>query len=545
MLKLAFGKKVFLIITGVAAFSAIMVAIPSIINTNNGVKTFAVSDARADTRLVASMSGPAVLFNADDLAVELLKLLAESEHFVAAIIYVLDEATGNYRVFTSYGDFSGTFPVPDILPYSTEILAAFEGDFVRTVGNIYAGNEKVGLVQIVTDLSYVGSFVDRTMVFVAVAFSVSIFVALYLAGFFRRIIVSPITELNETAKEITKTRDYSRRAIKHNDDELGELTSSFNNMLSVIQKINLEREQKESEILTLNETLEHNVFIRTMELEQNMQVLRKTVDDLKKTQRKLAEQEKMASLGSLVSGVAHEINTPLGVAITASSYLTQTADELFKLFNSGTLTKKDFSDAMSELVETNMMVSKNLERAAALVKSFKMVAVDQTNEDVRSFDIKDYIESVLLSLAPKFKRTTHQVIIEAPENLMVNSSPGALSQVLTNLLMNSLIHGFEDRQNGVVRIVIRQIDDLIHLDYFDNGKGVDPSIRDRIFDPFVTTARHKGGSGLGTHIVYNLVHQVLGGSLSLMGDTKQGVHFAIEFPIDVTLVTLSGKQVSI
>ncbi len=232
-----------------------------------------------------------------------------------------------------------------------------------------------------------------------------------------------------------------------------------------------------------------------------------------------------------MAGVAHEINTPIGVGITASSHLSQSIGDLYKQFENGSLTKRVFAESVEEMKETAQMISKNLERSAALVKSFKMVAVDQSSDDIRSFNVKEYFESVLMSLKPRLKRTRHQINLDIPDNLTILSSPGALSQIITNLIMNSLSHGFDGIDEGQITMRVHSDDLGLVFDYFDNGKGISEEIRERIFDPFVTTARSKGGSGLGTHILYNLVTQVLSGTVTLVDDQHQGVHFRIRFPL--------------
>ena len=231
-----------------------------------------------------------------------------------------------------------------------------------------------------------------------------------------------------------------------------------------------------------------------------------------------------------MAGVAHEINTPIGVAITATSHLDSCIQSLDKQIREGTLTRSDMEHAMAELQEAAVMTMKNLDRSAALVKSFKMVAVDQSSDDIREFDVKAYIEDIIMSLQPQLRPTQHKVNIEIDSGIRVMSSPGALSQIISNLVMNSLFHGFEHLDSGTIDIVGSVERERVQIDYYDNGKGLAAEIKENIFEPFVTTARARGGSGLGTHILYNLVTQVLGGTVSVMDDTAQGVHFCIRFP---------------
>jgi C4-dicarboxylate-specific signal transduction histidine kinase len=288
---------------------------------------------------------------------------------------------------------------------------------------------------------------------------------------------------------------------------------------------------KTREVMLLNSSLEKLVEERTADLQASLQQLSKSLAELKAMQNKLVEQEKLASLGTLVAGVAHEINTPIGVAITAASHLDESSSHLLKGFLSGQLTKGVFRESIDDMRETTAMILKNLERAAELVRSFKMVAVDQSNEEKREFNLQDYLNTIVMSLRPQIKRTRHEVVLEVPDNISLYSYPGAYSQIFTNLIMNSLIHGFKGVEQGTIRIVARREGEHLKIDYFDNGHGIAAEIRDKIFDPFVTTSRHDGGSGLGTHILYNLVTQALKGSIESLYDTEQGVHFALDIPI--------------
>lgn len=528
MLNLNFGQKIFFFIVAVSALSVLMVAVPMFLNSANQLKSIAVNQARTQTAMISNMIGPAIEFDRNDMATTILNLLEESKDVELAAIYVMEGTPDSFLLFAHYGneELSRVFHKPS----HPDMEVMISSNYLETVSPIFSDGEVIGYLKIISSLNEIKKQIQTTTMYVGVAGGCSALIAIYLAFAARRNIIRPIAELNAVTREIADTKDYSRRAVRKSEDEVGDLIVSFNRMLDVIEDYDAARKAKENEIVQLNLGLEKKVEERTIELENSMSILERTVHDLKETQTKLVEQEKMASLGSLVAGVAHEINTPIGVAITASSHLNQSSRTMSEKFGSGVLTKSDFSGFVDELSEGTVMINKNLERAAELVKSFKMVAVDQSNEDVRDFNIKEYIESVLLSLKPKLKRTKHKVELDIPESLTVETSPGAISQIITNLIMNSLIHGFEGMEEGVITIRVQQDNGFVTLDYEDNGKGIPESMKETIFDPFVTSARHKGGSGLGTHILYNLVTQVLGGNVYLRDKQEPGVHFFIRFP---------------
>ncbi len=258
--------------------------------------------------------------------------------------------------------------------------------------------------------------------------------------------------------------------------------------------------------------------------------LQESLEQLRRTQVQLVESEKMAALGGLVAGVAHEINTPVGVGVTAASHLAMKVQEYKEHYENGQMTRGDFEVFLETAAESSDMILTNLCRAANLIRSFKQIAVDQSSEELRHFQIKPYLDDVLQSLAPKFKRTQHTMTVHCADELEVYSYPGAFSQIITNLLMNSLKHGFEDKENGEIIIDISQQNEKILFKYSDNGKGIKPEHLKKIFDPFFTTKRGQGGTGLGMHVVYGLVNQTLSGQIECTSTPGEGTTFKLWIP---------------
>ncbi|KPA09907.1 membrane protein containing ATP-binding region, ATPase-like domain protein [Candidatus Magnetomorum sp. HK-1] len=264
--------------------------------------------------------------------------------------------------------------------------------------------------------------------------------------------------------------------------------------------------------------------------EASSQALQESLETLKKTQNQLIQSEKMASLGGLVAGVAHEINTPLGISVTASSFLERKTREIKAKFDENCLKRSDFKKYIEIGLESATSILSNLNRAAELIQSFKQVAVDQTVEEKRVFALKHYIDEVFISLRPRYKRTDHKITVDCPEDLELNSYPGVFMQVITNLVMNSLIHGFEDIEEGHISIEIVPREDKVMIIYSDDGKGMNDQQLSKIFDPFYTTKRGQGGTGLGMHIVFNLVTQSLSGEIECDSSPGEGTVFSISIP---------------
>lgn len=260
--------------------------------------------------------------------------------------------------------------------------------------------------------------------------------------------------------------------------------------------------------------------------------LRQTIETLKATQKRLIESEKMAALGNLVAGVAHEINTPIGVGVTMASTLYNATTSLAESYQRGKLKRATLNTYLQNSIQGHQLLLDNLQRAASLVQSFKQVAVDQTHLDQRRFLVKKYLQATLLSLELKLKQAKHRAEIEGDENITLTSYPGAFSQVVTNLVMNSIIHAYPEGKAGHLRFNLIPRGERLIIEYSDDGCGIAPELQAKIFEPFFTTARHRGGTGLGLHIVYNLVTQKLKGTIDCQSKLGLGTKFILDLPLE-------------
>ncbi len=265
-------------------------------------------------------------------------------------------------------------------------------------------------------------------------------------------------------------------------------------------------------------------------LETNAALL-KSLETVKYAQAQLTQSETMAALGGLVAGVSHEINTPLGIGFTSSTFLRGKTQKVLEVYERDELTRADLEEFFEVVSESTRLIETNLSRANDLVRSFKRVAVDQSSNDRRTFNMKKYAEEILVSLRPKWKHTKHTVQLHCPDDLEIDGFPGAVSQIFSNLIINSLNHAFPDDAAGNISIAISRDEGGVHMRYRDDGKGMEPAEVKRIFEPFFTTARNRGGSGLGMHIVDNLVTQTMGGSIECSSKPGEGVEFSLRFPI--------------
>lgn len=253
--------------------------------------------------------------------------------------------------------------------------------------------------------------------------------------------------------------------------------------------------------------------------------------ELEKANKELVESEKIALIGRLVAGVAHEVNTPLGVSLTATTHIINKNKKYKKKLDDGSLTKNDLLEYMKSIEESTEILNINLDKAADLIKNFKKVAVNQSINEKIDFNVYEYIDSIILSLGYKFKKNNYVIDIDCPKNINIYNHPGFFSQILTNFIMNSINHGFIGNE-GSIKIKVREIGDKLEIQYLDDGVGIDKKHIDNIFEPFFTTSRDKGGSGLGLNIVYNIVNTKLNGSIEVESEKGKGVKFKIVIPIN-------------
>ena len=322
-------------------------------------------------------------------------------------------------------------------------------------------------------------------------------------------------------------------ANKKLDDQNLILEQEVAKKTASLSQIMLDLEQQKDELIAhqreLRQENENRQYIEA-ELRKRNQELASSMDTLHQAQEQLVESERMASLGGLVAGIAHDVNTPLGVSVTAASFLQERLNNLKTDFQDKSLTSKNMASFIDEAEQTALLLLSNLERASDLIASFKQVAVDQTSETEREFVLGDYINEIIQSLKPSFKHTEHQINVSCPDNLVVTCAPGAIAQIVTNMVVNSITHGFEDKTAGTITLDVKEAGENVVVQYSDDGRGLGEEELGKLFDAFFTTKRAEGGSGLGTHIMYNLVTQSLQGHIEADSNPGNGLHYTIRFP---------------
>ncbi len=301
--------------------------------------------------------------------------------------------------------------------------------------------------------------------------------------------------------------------------------------LQLLQEVQ-QRREAEAALLALNDELETRIHLRTNELEKLNHDLNDSYVDLKQAHEYLVQTEKLAALGSLVAGISHEVNTPLGICMTISTYLMTLLTETRQLFMDKKLTAVKFNELSLETLNSSQIMVNNLMRSVELLENFKLIAVDQSHYEYRTFRFKDYTQRILSNLQPEIKKKNVEIVISCEDSLEIKGYPGILTQILSNLVINSLIHGFPTLAPYQIKIAYRVDADTIYMDYSDNGHGMTQEQAQRAFEPFFTTKLGTGGSGLGLFIVYNLVSVRLKGTITLDTSPGKGVHFRIKVPLN-------------
>jgi two-component system NtrC family sensor kinase len=327
----------------------------------------------------------------------------------------------------------------------------------------------------------------------------------------KHIITEPIHFLSKAAKSVGQTNDFSVQVPKNSNDEIGELTDEFNRML-------FELGARDLELKKVRDSLEERVIERSTELEHAMTLL--------------MNNEKLAALGNIVAGVAHELNTPLGNALLSVSTLSEDIKKIAEHSASNTLKRSELVNFIVAAEALINLINKNIERSASLVRSFKSVAVNEVSEARMHFNLKQVLDDSLALNMPSHKHKPIRFYVQCDEHIECNSYPGAVTQIVSNLVENSIRHGLNSERGGDIHILIERInEDNVQMSVADNGHGIAPEHIQRIFEPFFTTKFGQGGSGLGLHIVHNLVVHTLCGSIQVHSKVGEGTRFDIQFPI--------------
>ncbi|BCA29206.1 ATP-binding protein [Metapseudomonas otitidis] len=373
---------------------------------------------------------------------------------------------------------------------------------------------------------YGGEFLHRAVVTLVSGLVYALAISLILLLIFYIWVTRPLRQLIFSIARVDIAAPENARLSEpagHAENEIGVLVRATNQHLQALGDNLRQVREGEEKLKAYSDQLESTVAERTRELTES-------VCQLREAQGQLIQSEKLAALGGLVAGVAHEVNTPLGIAVTASSVLGEVLGELQSQFQAQTLTSDAFRSLLQRAQDSSTMLDHNIGRAARLIANFKQTAVDQVSEARCQFQVRQVLEALITSLHPETRKVPVEPVLDCDAELTMQSLPGVLTQVVANLIMNSVRHAFSETQAARIVLSLKAEGDEVLLDYRDNGSGVPAELHERIFEPFFTTKRGEGGTGLGLNIVFNLITRKLNGRLKFESAPGAGVHFQIWMP---------------
>jgi signal transduction histidine kinase len=514
-----------IIITLLAAMSSILY-----FNIQN-LKERAFDNISVLAKVIGERSAAALSFMDSNQAQKNLNALSHMKHIELACLYTEIELLAQYNN-PRYQDKNNLSCPASVKNSASNTLNNFIfNQHLVWNSKIEFDGTVIGYLYILTDEGFIYEEFYETIVTYLILIIIVIVFSYFFAVRIQKIISQPVIELSSTARNIAKYNDFSMRAKKNNDDELGDLTDAFNSMLEQTEMYEERLIEQKLQLEKNKELLEDKVQERTLTLQDTNKALTDTLDKVKNMQGQLIESEKMASLGGLVAGIAHEVNTPIGISLTATTFLVEKNRKIQINYHQKKMTQENFEEFLNVVDESCDIILHNIQRATAIIQNFKKVAVDQSIEEKRCFNFNHYLHEIIKSLHPKLKKFKLKLDVECDELINIKSYPGAYYQIFSNLIMNSLIHGFDEKISGSIKISVKIENEKLNIDYIDNGKGMDEEVVKKVFEPFVTTRRNQGGTGLGAHILYNIVSQQLKGSIYCNSSIGKGVTFTMSIPV--------------
>ena len=353
------------------------------------------------------------------------------------------------------------------------------------------------------------------------------FMILFLLIHFK--IIEPVKKLIKQSNALSQ-KNLNNPFKWEQNDEIGLLGQSLENTRQALLVLFNKEQESKDKIEKLNKNLELKVESRAKKLIKVNNELTQTIDNLKMTQEQLVHSEKMASLGNMVAGIAHEMNTPIGIGITGATHFQEITKEIKKSYEENNISQNEFEEYLSTSENLANAINKNLERASETIRSFKKIAVEQNIEDMREINLYEYTKDFVNSMYGTLLKTKIRIDVDVDSKINIYYSPGSYVQLLMILVTNSLLHGYDEGDSGLIGISIKENNDMIIIEYRDNGKGIDINNIKHIYEPFFTTKRGHGGSGLGLNILYNIIANSYNGQIKCKSKLGEGVKFIITLP---------------
>lgn len=492
------------------------------------------------SQIIAENSTSFMVYNQPDVAERWLKSLRHTPQVLHVHLYRVDNATNGLKFFASYyADRESPIPVRFERVKNID-QARFTDGYVESAVPIYVQNVLQGYAYVRTSRQQYDEAKLYVLAISGIISTAGLIFSWLLSLWLRRAITQPLDSMVESIQDIARDKQYNRALQEFDLQELDRVANAFNSLLSRIQQHIDRQEQAEKAASELNTELEAQVRQRTQKLYESNQELHQALETAHRYQSELVQAEKMSSLAKLVSGVAHEVNTPVGLAVTSTSILQDTLQTLKQKFAEKKLTAQEFQRHMTSFDQNLALISRNITRTADLISNFSKLSMDQFSDEDRSIHLAKFWDDVSQSLRNRHTELANvQLTADVAEHLIITTLPGPLNQVISQLVQNALQHAFAHTSKPHIHFDFELLgddqdnDDSLELQmtYQDNGEGIPEELMKSVFDPFVTSKRGHGAAGLGLHLVYNLVAQVLHGHIELHSATGEGTRFTITFPV--------------
>lgn len=455
-------------------------------------------------------------------------------------LYEISNSSAQLRFMGSYHR-EDLAPIPtrtesQLIPFG----AALKDRYIEVKHPILNGEQIIGYVYLRGSRSKLDLLANIALTFTALLGLAAALLGWLLARRARKTILQPLEVVLEQLDEVSLEQDYSLRLAPSSVTELEQLRMSINNLLIRMEQKLKRSQQAEQQTHQFNLELEQQLAKRTAALRESNQEYTETLEKLHQYQQQLVEAGKISSLREMVAGIAHEVNTPIGLAMTSASIMVDQLTAMDEKFEQNQLTREQLQDFIQSCQENLQLINRNIDRTAKLITRFGQLALDQYAEAPRRVDLQHFCSDTLAALHNRIEQLEqHEVILTCPKQRYISMRPGPVLQIITQLVQNSLQHGFVEGQRGHIEIRAEvyeaqhgQDHDMMEIHYTDDGVGIDPDMLPRVFEPFVTSKRGLGATGLGLHLIYNLVHQLLGGVIQVFSDSGRGVRFKISFPVN-------------
>lgn len=492
------------------------------------------------SQVIAENSTSFMVYNQPDFAERWLQSLRHTPQVLHVHLYRFDTATNSLKFFASYyADRESPIPVR-FERVANLSNARITDTYVESAVPIYVQNVLQGYAYVRTSRQQYDEAKLYVLAISGIISTAGLIFSWLLSLWLRRAITQPLDGMVESIQDIARDKQYNRALPEFDLQELDRLADAFNSLLSRIQQHIERQEQAEKAASELNTELEAQVRQRTQKLYESNQELHQALETAHRYQSELVQAEKMSSLAKLVSGVAHEVNTPVGLAVTSTSILQDTLRTLKQKFAEKKLTAQEFQRHMTSFDQNLALISRNISRTADLISNFSKLSMDQFSDEDRSIHLAKFWDDVSQSLRNRHAELDHvELSANVANDLIITTLPGPLNQVISQLVQNSLQHAFSKTSKPKIHFDFELLshsaasDDTLELQmtYTDNGDGIPEELLKNVFDPFVTSKRSHGAAGLGLHLVYNLVAQVLHGHIELQSASGEGTRYTITFPV--------------